>query len=92
MNENRIGRVISVDSFRIFIKLDEDLKGLYKSGYDDIYEVARINSYLIIPVGADKIVAMVTRVKSIDETELSKEREAIFLTKSARYLFYSYQV
>lgn len=86
MNENRIGRVISVDSFRIFIKLDEDLKGLYKSGYDDIYEVARINSYLIIPVGADKIVAMVTRVKSIDETELSKERETIFLTKSARYL------
>lgn len=86
MNENRIGKVISVDSFRVFIKLDEDLKGLYKSGYEDIYEVARINSYLIIPVGADKIVAMITRVKSVDETELSKEREAIFLTKSARYL------
>ncbi|MBW1744861.1 MAG: DUF87 domain-containing protein [Deltaproteobacteria bacterium] len=86
INERKIGKVISVDSFRIFIKLDDDLKSLYKSGYEDIYEVARINSYIIIPIGADKIVAMVTRVKTIDETELTKDKEAIFLTESARYL------
>jgi hypothetical protein len=86
MKERIIGKVISVDSFRVFIKLDDDLKSLYKSGYEDIYEVARINSYIIIPIGADKIVAMVTSVRAIDETELSKNKEAIFLTKSARYL------
>lgn len=86
MKERIIGKVISVDSFRVYIKLDDDLKSLYKSGYEDIYEVARINSYIIIPIGADKIVAMVTSVKAIDETELGKQREAIFLTKSARYL------
>lgn len=86
MKERIIGKVMSVDSFRVYIKLDDDLKSLYKSGYEDIYEVARINSYIIIPIGADKIVAMVTSVKAIDETELGKQREAIFLTKSARYL------
>ena len=86
MNERKIGNVISVDSFRVFIKLDEDLKSLYKSGYEDIFEVARINSYIIIPIGTDKIVAMITRVKALDETELGKDKEAIFLTKSARYL------
>lgn len=86
MSERIIGKVISVDSFRVFIKLNEDLKSLYKSGYEDIYEVARINSYIIIPIGADKIVAMVTRVKTIDETEISKDKEAIFLTESARYI------
>ena len=85
-NERKIGKVISVDSFRVVIKLDEDLKSLYKSGYEDIYEVARINSYIIIPIGADRIVALVTRVRSIDETELGKDKEAIFLTSSARYL------
>src|SRR5439155_1637530 len=78
--------VISVDSFRVYIRLDDDLKSLYKSGYEDIYEVARINSYVIIPIGADRIVAMVTSVRAIDETELGKNKEAIFLTKSARYL------
>lgn len=86
MSEKNIGKVISVDSFRAYIRLDDDLKSLYKSGYEDIYEVARINSYVIIPIGADKIVAMVTSVRAIDETELGKNKEAIFLTKSARYL------
>lgn len=86
MSERNIGRVISVDSFRVYIRLDDDLKSLYKSGYEDIYEVARINSYVIIPIGADRIVAMVTSVRAIDETELGKNKEAIFLTKSARYL------
>lgn len=86
MSERNIGKVISVDSFRAYICLDDDLKSLYKSGYEDIYEVARINSYIIIPIGADKIVAMVTSVRAIDETELGKNKEAIFLTKSARYL------
>lgn len=86
MSERVIGKVISVDSFRVFIKLDDDLKSLYKSGYDDIFEVARINSYIIIPTGSDKIVAMITSVKNIDETELNKDKEAIFLTKSSRYV------
>lgn len=86
MSERNIGKVISVDSFRVYIRLDDDLKSLYKSGYEDIYEVARINSYVIIPIGADRIVAMVTSVRAIDETELGKNKEAIFLTKSARYL------
>jgi len=86
MSERSIGKVISVDSFRVFIRLDDELKSLYKSGYEDIYEVARINSYVVIPIGADKIVGMVTSVRAVDETELGKNKEAIFLTKSARYL------
>ena len=86
MSERNIGKVISVDSFRAYIRLDDDLKSLYKSGYEDIYEVARINSYVIIPIGADRIVAMVTSVRAMDETEFGKNKEAIFLTKSARYL------
>ena len=86
MRERNIGKVISVDSFRAYIRLDDDLKSLYKSGFEDIFAVARINSYVIIPIGADRIVAMVTSVRAIDETELAKNKEAIFLTKSARYL------
>lgn len=86
MSDKTIGRVIAVNSFRVSIKLDDELKSLYKSGYEGIYEVARINSYIIIPIGADKIVGMVTEVRANDETELGKNKEAIFLTKSARYL------
>lgn len=85
-NERNIGHIVTVDSLSVFVKLDDDLKSLYKSGYEEIYPVARINSYIIIPVGADRIVAIVNRVMNREETDLSKSRGAIFLTESSRYL------
>lgn len=85
-NERNIGRIVTVDSLSIYVRLDDDLKSLYKSGYEEIYPVARINSYIIIPVGAERIVAMVNRVMTREETDLTKSSGAIFLTESSRYL------
>ena len=87
MSQNRIiGRVLSVDNFRVFIKIEEDIKGAFKSGVNDIYEVARINSYLIIPVGADRIVALITRVTMKEEVELNNTATSIVLPSSSRYI------
>lgn len=86
MSERKIGKVISVNSFRIVVQLDNELKSLYKSGFNDIYEIARINSYLIIPIGADRIVAIVTQVRIQDETEIEKNTGFITLPKAQRYL------
>lgn len=85
-NERNIGRIVTVDSLYVHVRLDDDLKSLYKSGYEEIYPVARINSYIIIPVGADKIVAMVNRVMTREETDLTKSSGTIFLSESYRYL------
>lgn len=85
-NERNIGRIVTVDSLSVYVRLDDDLKSLYKSGYEEIYPVARINSYIIIPVGAERIVAMVNRVMTREETDLSRSSGAIFLTESSRYL------
>lgn len=84
--ERQIGRIVSVDSLTVYVKLDDDLKSLYKSGFHEIYPIARINSYIIIPVGADRIVAMVNRVLTREETDMSKSNHSIFLTESSRYL------
>lgn len=86
MNTRKIGKITSVDSFRVVVELDEDLRSLVKSGFNDIYEIARINSYIIIPVGSDRIVAIVTHVKIQDETELWKNQLALTLPKAKRYL------
>lgn len=87
MSLNRIiGRVLSVDNFRVFIKIEDDIKGAFKSGINDIYEVARINSYLIIPVGADRIVALITRVTMKEEVELNNSSASIILPSSSRYI------
>lgn len=85
-NERNIGRIVTVDSLSVYVRLDDDLKSLYKSGYEEIYPVARINSYIIIPVGAERIVALVNRVMTREETDLSKSSGAIFLTESSRYM------
>lgn len=81
-----IGRVLSVDNFRVLIKIDEDLRGSYTSGINDIYEIARINSYLIIPVGSDRVVALISRVTMKEEIELDKTSTNITLPNSARYI------
>ena len=87
MNQNRmIGRVLTVDNFRVYIKIEDELRGAYKSGFSDIYEIARINSYLIIPVGSDRIVALITRVTMKEELELDKKSTSISLPNSARYI------
>jgi hypothetical protein len=86
MSERKIGKVISVNSFRVVVQLDEDLKSMYKSGFNDIYEIARINSYLIIPIGSDRIVAIITQVRIQDETEIEKSSGFITLPKAQRYL------
>ena len=85
-NERNSGRIVTVDSLSVYVRLDDDWKSLYKSGYEEIYPVARINSYIIIPVGAERIVAMVNRVMTREETDLTKSSGAIFLTESSRYL------
>lgn len=86
MSERNIGRVISIDSFRVFIELDNDIKGLYKNSFFDLHEVAKINSYVIIPVNAEKIVAMITKVKVNDETEIESFSGTISLPKSKRFI------
>ncbi|MFD3293426.1 DUF87 domain-containing protein [Aquirufa sp. KTFRIE-69F] len=81
-----IGRVLSVDNFRVFIKIDEDLRGSYTSGVNDVYEIARINSYLIIPVGSDRVVALISRVTMKEEIEFDRNSTNITLPTSARYI------
>ena len=86
MFSREIGRVISVDSFKIMIELDENIKGTHKSGYYDIYEVAKVNSYVIVPIGSDKIVALITRVKTFEDSEIEKSTGGIKFSKSKRHL------
>jgi uncharacterized protein len=69
MNENErlIGKVIAVESDKVFIELEKDSKSLTKTFVSGTYPIARINSYVIIPVGSISIVGVVTRVSMANE-------------------------
>lgn len=86
MFSREIGRVVSVDSFKVIIELDDNIKGTQKSGYYDIYEVAKVNSYVILPIGSDKIVTLITRVKAFEDNEIEKLTGEIKFSKSKRHL------
>lgn len=49
-------------------------------------EVAKVNSYVIIPIGSDKIVALITRVKTFEDSEIEKSTGGIRFSKSKRHL------
>ena len=86
MPSREIGKIVSVDSLRVVIELSPDLKGVYKSGYYDLYQIAKINSYVVIPVAEDKVIAIITRVRINDETGLEANMGEVLLPKPGRYI------
>jgi DNA helicase HerA-like ATPase len=79
-----IGRVIAVDTAQVTIELNKDLKALTRTTYEGALEVGRINSYVILPVGARRLVAMVTRVVLAEEAEIRADRTMVALPAARR--------
>lgn len=57
-----IGRVISVQNATLRVVLDVGARGFTKAGPDGLHTVGVVNSYITAPVGAHRIVAIVTGV------------------------------
>ena len=53
---------------------------------DRTYEVGRINSYVLVPVGARVVVAMVTRVVLAEEAEIRTDRTMVVLPSARRLM------
>ena len=87
MNDEReIGRIIFVDSFRVITEIDKDIKSLTKSCYTGVHPVAQINSYIVIPVGSQEIIAIITKVTMTEETKEIYTKTSIALPESKRVL------
>jgi len=85
-SDHEIGRVVAVDTAQVTVELSRDLKALTRSTYEGTLEVGRINSYIIIPAGARRIVAMITRVVLTEETELKADKTMVALPSSRRLM------
>lgn len=81
-----IGRVVAVDTAQVTIELNEDLKSFSRSTFEGVEEIGRINSYVVMPVGARRLVAMVTRVSLTEEAELRADRTMVTLPAARRIM------
>lgn len=84
--DSEIGRVVAVDTAQVSIELNRDLRGMSRSTYEGPQEIGRINSYVIIPVGARRLVAMVTRVVLVEEAEMKADRTMVALPAARRLM------
>lgn len=81
-----IGRVVSVDTAQVTIELNPDLKALLRTTYEGAHEVGRINSYVALPVGARRLVAMITKVVLTEAAELTHDRTMVSLPTAKRLM------
>lgn len=79
-----IGRVVAVDTAQVTLQLNADLKGLTRTTYEGPQEIARINSYVILPVGGHRLVGMVNRVVLAEEAEVAPSRTMVTLPSAKR--------
>ena len=81
-----IGRVIAVDTAQVSIELNRDLKSMSRSTYEGPHEVGRINSYIVIPTAASRLIGVVTRVVLVEDAELMAGRTMVALPAAKRVL------
>lgn len=80
--DSEIGRVTAVHSAQVSVELHRELKGASRSTCEGTREIGRINSYVTIPVGTQRLVATVTRVALEEETP--KAHKSTIALPSAR--------
>jgi uncharacterized protein len=85
-NDFEIGRIVAVDTAQVTIELNKDLRALTRTTYEGVQDVGRINSYVVMPVGAHRLVAMVTRVLITEEAEVKADRTMISLPSARRLM------
>ena len=84
--DTEIGRVVAVDTAHVKIELNREIKGMVRNTYEDVQPVGRINSYVILPVAGQRLVAMVTRVALIEDTEVKADRKSVTFRGARRLM------
>lgn len=85
-SDYEIGHVVAIDTSQVTIELHADIKAMTRTTYEHTVEVGKINSYVVLPVGAQKIVAMIIRVMMVDESEFTSSKTLVTLPSARRLM------
>lgn len=89
-NDRKIGRIIRVRTYQVLAELLPDTSSYVKSSYGGLYAIATVNSYVIIPIGSERVVGIVTELDMSEEQEAkSQNRQMLVLPNSRRTMWIS---
>ena len=67
--DRKIGRVVKVN-LQALVELLPETSSYAKSSYGGVYAIAAVNSYVILPIGSERVVAVVTGLDMMEEQEM----------------------
>lgn len=81
-----IGKVVSVAADRFVVEMHAGTDNFTVVGFDDVHYVARLGSFLIIPVQTEYVVVEVVGLRERDITSTGRGEGELDKTASAKYL------
>jgi DNA helicase HerA-like ATPase len=88
--DRTIGRTVRVKTYQALVELATDTSSYVKSSYGGLYAIAVINSFVIIPVGSERVVAIVTGLDMAEDNEASlQNRQMLVIARPRRTMWVS---
>ena len=90
LTDRTIGRVVKVKTYQALVELSSETSSYVKSTYTGLYAIAAINSFVIVPVGSERVVGIVTALDMAEEPEASlQNRQMLVIPRSRRTMWIS---
>lgn len=89
-SDRAIGRAVRVKTYQALVELSQDTTSYVKSSLGGMYAIGVINSFVIIPVGSERVVAVVTALDMAEEPEASiRNRQMLVIARPRRTMWVS---
>jgi len=88
--DRAIGRTVKVKTYQALVELLPETSSYVKSSLGGLYAIAAVNSFVIIPVGSERVVAIVTSLDMAEEAEATMQhRQMLVIAKPRRTIWVS---
>jgi ABC-type dipeptide/oligopeptide/nickel transport system ATPase component len=89
-SDRTIGRTVKVKTYQLLVELLPETSSYVKSSLGGLYSIAVINSFVIVPVGSERVVAIVTSLDMAEEAEASMQtRQMLVIARPRRTIWAS---
>ena len=89
-SDRTIGRTVKVKTYQVLVELLPETSSYVKSSLGGLYSIAVINSFVIVPVGSERVVAIVTSLDMAEEAEASMQtRQMLVIARPRRTIWAS---